>query len=155
MPLSACVGPAEVLDAWPESEGEAVHTSTFLGHPVACAAALAALDVMEQDRVFERSQELGARLRAELRDRLAGARGVAEVRGAGLLVGVELTEGASHAPAPGGAARVAEAALGQGVLVLPSGEWSHVVELTPPVVLSEEQAARALEVLERAVRRCS
>ncbi len=152
MPLSACLGSAPVMDAWPESEGEAVHTSTFLGHPVACAAALAVLDTSEAEGVPERAEALGRRLSGTLRERLEGVSGVGEVRGLGLLLGIELTEGSGGAGLPGGAARVAEAALADGVLVLPSGDQGHVVELTPPVCLTEEQVDLAVDVLVRAVR---
>jgi 4-aminobutyrate aminotransferase/(S)-3-amino-2-methylpropionate transaminase len=152
LPLSACVGPAAVMDAWPESDGEAVHTSTFLGHPLACAAALAVLRTIEKEHVFEHAERLGHVLLEGLRSRLHGVPGVAEVRGLGLLLGVEFAEGPEHAPSPGSAARVAETALRDGVLVLPSGEVSHVLELTPPVCLTEEQAEAALDVLERSAR---
>ncbi len=151
MPLSACVGPADIMDAWPESTGEAIHTSTFLGHPVACAAALAVLDVLEREGVAERAEELGRRLLDSLRERLEHTPGVREVRGLGLLLGVALGEGPEGRPSPGRAATVAEAALREGFLLLPSGELSDVLELTPPVCLTDEQVEAALDVLERAV----
>jgi len=152
MPLSACIGRPQVMDAWPQSEGEAVHTSTFLGHPAACAAALAVLDVVGADRVPERADMLGLTLFRALRERLDGLDGVGEVRGLGLMLGVELVD-ASGGPAVGAAARLAEAALAEGILVLPSGREGHVVELTPPVCLTDEQAAVAVAVLAEAVRR--
>jgi len=151
MPVSACVGPASVMDAWPESRGEAVHTSTFLGHPTACAASLAVLDVVEREAVPRRAELLGGRLVEGLRQQLDGVAGVSEVRGLGLLLGVELA-GVDGAPRPGAAVRVAEAALAEGVLVLPSGDEGHVVELTPPVCLGEEQAGIAVDVLSAAIR---
>jgi 4-aminobutyrate aminotransferase/(S)-3-amino-2-methylpropionate transaminase len=145
LPLSACLGPRAVMDAWPESVGEAIHTSTFLGHPLACAAALAALDGYVRDRVAERTEALGTRLREGLSGRLSRVPGVAEVRGLGLLIGIEL--GAPGRPAAGAAARVAAGALRKGVLVLPAGESGEVVELTPPVALTEELMDHAVEVL--------
>jgi 4-aminobutyrate aminotransferase-like enzyme len=152
MPLSACAGTAAVMDAWPESAGEAIHTSTFLGHPASCAAGLAVLEAMEMEGTAGRARVLGGRLTRELRARLAGAPGVADVRGLGLLLGIELVEGEGLAPAAGRGARVAETALALGVLVLPAGARGHVVELAPPVDLTDEQVECALDVLDQAVR---
>jgi len=151
LPLSACVGVRAVMDAWPASAGEAVHTSTFLGHPLACAAALAALDTYDADAVLGRAEALGSRLRQRLAERLSRAPGVEEVRGLGLFVGVQLAAGGPGTAAP--AARVAAAALREGVLVLPAGEEGEVLELAPPVTLTDAQADHAVEVLVRAIER--
>lgn len=150
MPISACIGSRHVMDAWPRSEGEAVHTSTFMGHPLSCAAALAALDVIEAEDVPARAEALGGRLLATLRERLSGVSGVRDARGLGLLIGIELETG-KGSPAAAPAARVAVAALAQGVIVLPAGDQGEVVELTPAVTLSEEQSGHAVEVLVRAI----
>ena len=154
MPLSACAGPADVMEAWPPSDGEALHTSTFLGHPASCASALAFLDLLEGEGVAERAEALGRRLLEGLTDELSGVPAVAEVRGRGLMLGIELVEDPETLePARGAAARVAEAALAEGLLVLPAGDDGHVVELTPPISLTGEQAGYAVEALGRVVRR--
>ena len=152
LPLSACVGRSEVMDAWPESTGEAIHTSTFLGHPLACAAGLAVLDALEGEGVPARARTLGERLVAGLRDALRGADGVAEVRGLGLMIGIELARGSDAKPAVGAGARAARGALKHGVLVLPAGEHGHVLELTPSVGLTDEQTAFAVAAVARAVK---
>ncbi len=150
-PLSACLGPESVMSAWPESRGEALHTSTFLGHPLSCAAALAFLDVLDDERLVERARELGADLAARLRDDLEGVAGVREIRALGLLIGVEMeTEGGE--PAGGAGARVAVAALRRGLLVLPAGDAGHVVELAPPATLTAEQAEVGTGLLGEAIR---
>ena len=153
LPLSACLARAEVMDAWPESGGEAIHTSTFLGHPLSCAAAGAVLDALESEGVAERARVLGGRMVTALRQELAGVRGVADVRGLGLLMGIELAEEGSLEPLAGAGARAARAALEEGVLLLPAGEVGHVLELTPSVDLSEEQASFAVAAVSRAVRK--
>ncbi len=153
LPMSACLAPRAVMDAWPESEGEAVHTSTFLGHPLGCAAALAVLDAMESEGVAERARRLGGRLIAKLRERLEGRPAVADVRGLGLMIGIEMAREADKAPLVGAAVRAAEAALARGVLVLPAGEHGHVLELTPAVDLTDEQVALAVDVVADAVAR--
>lgn len=152
LPLSACVGRREVMDAWPESTGEAVHTSTFLGHPLSCAAGSAVLEALDAGGVPERARELGNGLAAALRAALLDVDGVAEVRGLGLLLGIELVRGRQFEPAVGAGARAARRALEEGVLLLPAGEHGHVVELTPPVDLTAEQARFAVEAVARSVR---
>lgn len=152
LPLSACMGPSEIMNAWPPSRGEAMHTSTFLGNPLACAAGLAFLEELNDQGLLERSRRLGARFLEDLREGLGGVPGVADIRGRGLFLGVELVETVgetgpvgSAAPArdleplAGGAVRVAEEALRRGILVLPAGEAGHVVELSPPLTMEEEE----------------
>jgi 4-aminobutyrate aminotransferase-like enzyme len=150
LPMSACAGPAEVMDAWPPSPGEALHTSTFLGHPLACAAATAVLEQVAGG-LPARAEALGGRLRAALFDTLEGEPGVGAVRGLGLLLGVALVDDAGG-PLAGAAVRVAESALALGVLVLPAGDQGHVLELTPPACLTDEQERAAVDLLVRAVR---
>jgi 4-aminobutyrate aminotransferase-like enzyme len=153
LPLSACLGRAEVMDAWPASPGEALHTSTYLGHPLACAASLELLHLLDEG-LADRAERLGVRLLDGLRGALEGVSGVGEVRGAGLLLGIELVAtGGGQTPRPGAAARVAHAALAHGLLVLPAGEEGHVVELSPSAYLTEGQVEAAIDGLERVVRR--
>jgi len=146
LPLSACLSSQSVLSAWPENDGEAIHTNTFLGHPLSCATALAVLDVVERLGVPERAKVLGSQLLSELQDSLRESERVLEVRGCGLMIGIELVR-ADGSPWKGGAVRVAETALGQGLILLPAGEHRNVVELTPSVFLTEDQAAHSLAVL--------
>ena len=157
-PLSACLGIREIFDAWPESAGEALHTSTFLGHPVACAAALAFLDLVESERLDRRAARMGEHLVARMRERLDGVAHVREVRGLGLLAGVEIVRRAPTSPGPaeavpwaGAGARIAARLLAQGVMVLPAGEQGQVIELTPPATMSRELLDHALDQLVRAL----
>lgn len=136
LPLSACVGTRSVMDAWPDSPGEALHTSTFLGHPLACAAGRAMLALVEAG-LPGYSREYGERLLAGLQERLAEVPGVKDVRGLGLLIGIEVREGA--------AVTAAERLLKRGVLVLPAGDRGQVLELSPPAVLTSTQEAVALD----------
>ncbi len=151
VPLSACLGRAEVMDCWPESTGEAVHTSTFLGHPLGCAAALAVLDAYRRENVHERVLGAERMWMDALRARLDGHERVREIRGLGLLLGVELGEAGGGRGGAGLGGLVAESVLGAGVLVLPAGPEGNVVELTPSVALTEGQVAHAVEVLAKAI----
>ncbi|HEY2736586.1 MAG TPA: aspartate aminotransferase family protein, partial [Polyangiales bacterium] len=90
MPVSACVGSANVMSAWARSSGEALHTGTFFGQPLAAAAALASLDVLRDERLIERAERIGGELIAQLRELATRHPSVREVRGAGLLIGIEL-----------------------------------------------------------------
>ena len=146
LPLSACLGSREVMDVWPESGGEALHTSTFLGHPLSCATALAFLDVLEDEGLVGRSLDLGHQIVSRLDEALSTVPGLTHVRGRGLLIGIELgAEGGGAAAAAG--ARVAEAALKQGLLVLPAGGQGEVVEIAPPAVTTDEQVDFGLTCL--------
>lgn len=154
LPLAACIGTDAVMRSWPESRGEAIHTSTFLGNPVGCAAALASIAVLEEERLVERSAELGARILARLRERLGDHPNVGEVRGVGMMIGVELVrDRASRAPAPELAGRVVVEALRRGVLLLGGGIHGNVLSLSPPFVITEEQLDAGLAVLEEALNR--
>jgi N-acetyl-ornithine/N-acetyl-lysine deacetylase len=112
-----------------------VHGSTFGGNPLACAAALATLDILEQEKLVERTVELGEyalqRLQA-IRSPL-----IREVRGRGLLIGIELNRRVQP---------YLEALCERGVLALPAG--SNVLRLLPPLVITEEQLKRVLDVIE-------
>jgi 4-aminobutyrate aminotransferase-like enzyme len=147
LPLSACLGPPEVMDAWPPSGGEAIHTSTFLGHPLACAAGLALLAELERGGLVERSREMGLELLQGLSRGLADVPEVAEVRGRGLFLGIELAEPNTRAPLSGAAVEVAEELLRHGILALPAGQAGHVLELSPPLILERAQLDWALPTL--------
>jgi 4-aminobutyrate aminotransferase-like enzyme len=155
LPLSACLGSPSVMNGWPPSRGEAIHTSTFLGNPLACAAGLAFLAELTGGGLVERSRVLGEKLLADLRRALEGIPEVAEVRGRGLFLGIELQNPESGRPLSRAAVRASEEALKLGLLVLPAGEKGHVLELSPPLVISEEQLDWAVprigEVIDKAI----
>jgi 4-aminobutyrate aminotransferase/(S)-3-amino-2-methylpropionate transaminase len=146
MPLSACIGRASVMDrAWPPSRGEALHTQTFLGHPLGCAAALASIEVLESEGLAERAAKTGARALERLNEALTGVAGVADVRGLGLMIGIELAT-------PEQAVTAVGKALGQGVIALPSGDDGRVVSVTPPLSIDPERMLAALDILAECVK---
>ena len=144
VPLSATIGTPRAMDAWPVSAGEAIHTSTFLGNPLACAAALANLDELERldalGRVRAREDALGSRLRA-----LAKYASVRDVRGLGFLWAVEFAHAAF-------ANRVVVRGLAMGVILLQSGPTGTSITIAPPLTIADDQLARALDLFEDAVR---
>ncbi|HEX6133459.1 MAG TPA: aminotransferase class III-fold pyridoxal phosphate-dependent enzyme [Longimicrobiales bacterium] len=145
LPISAAIGTANAMQAWPPSTGEAIHTSTFLGNPVACAAALAQLDEIETGDLLRRAERLGEAIREKTASWAERFDVVGEPRGRGLLQGAPLR-------GPGRALRVAEHCLRRGVLLLAEGSDADVLAITPPAVISEGQLDFALAVIEEAIR---
>ena len=152
LPLSACVGPDRIMDAWPPSRGEAIHTSTFLGNPLACAAGLAFLEELAKGDLVSRSRTMGTRLVEGLTRVLSGVPEVHEVRGRGLMVGIDLRDPAPGMPLKRAGVKVAAQALQEGLLVLPAGAVGNVLELSPPLTITEEQLDWAVECLGRVIR---
>lgn len=145
LPFSACIGRPEIMAAWPPSDGEAFHTSTFLGHPLGCAAALAQIDEIEAAGLVERSARLGTPLLERLGKLRSRVRHIGDVRGRGLLAAVELVSEPGARPDAERAARVVKAALRAGLILL-AGDG--VIELSPPLTISEAQLDFALAALE-------
>jgi 4-aminobutyrate aminotransferase / (S)-3-amino-2-methylpropionate transaminase / 5-aminovalerate transaminase len=145
LPLSAAIGTRAVMQAWPASTGEAIHTSTFLGNPIACAAALAQLDAIHNGDLLRRSERLGEVIREKTSAWASRFEAVGEPRGRGLLQG-------SPVRGTGRAVRVADRCLRRGVLLLAEGTAAEVLAITPPAVITEAQLDFALAVVEEAIR---
>jgi 4-aminobutyrate aminotransferase / (S)-3-amino-2-methylpropionate transaminase / 5-aminovalerate transaminase len=149
--LSAAIGSPATMGAWPPSTGEAIHTSTFLGNPVACAAALAQIEEIERLGLLARAAEVGAAIRERTDAWVRAIGGVAEARGIGLLQGVELRDGAGR-PDGARALDVCDRALRLGVLLLAEGADAAVLALTPPATITDAQLDCALDAVEGALR---
>lgn len=147
-PLSACVGRAEVMDAWPESAGEALHTSTFLGNPLGCSMALASMSQHENPALAGHVRERGAVLRNALEN--LRSPWIGDVRGAGLMLGVELID-ASGNPHTRLALAIVKQGLRDGLILLADSPTSNVLAFSPPFEISDEEigflAARLQEYL--------
>lgn len=146
MPISACLGKQAVFDAWPPSRGEALHTQTFLGHPASCAAALASIEVSLREDLSGRSRRLGARALGRLQDSLRDCPAVVDVRGLGLMIGIECSSSEVSLP-------ICEAMLRCGFVLLPSGDGGRVLSLTPPLSIGEGALDAAIDALGRALKR--
>jgi len=149
-PLSACVGRADVMDAaWPPSNGEAIHTSTFLGHPVGCAMALAQISEIRRLKLCERSEQLGNLLLAELtKVQSLKSKVVCRARGVGLMTGLELLK-PHGTPATAESMRVIKAMLQRGYILLPEGEHGNIVSFTPPLTITQAQLTRLVAELKK------
>lgn len=153
-PLSACVGRADLMEsAWPPSDGEAIHTSTYLGHPVGCAMALAQLAEIRRLKLPQRAARLGRELLLQLEQRVELPSSlVAEARGLGLMAGLELRH-SDGSPAGPEAVGVVQRLLEQGFILLPEGARGEVIGFTPPLTILPADLARATRALGRELQR--
>jgi 4-aminobutyrate aminotransferase-like enzyme len=134
LPISACIGSARAMAAWGAHGGATIHTATHFGAPLGCAAAVATLESIELQGLVARARDVGSRFIDRLRDRVAGP-GVVDVRGRGLMVGVELEGGSERGPRR--ALAVTRQLLQKGWLVLTGGPDGDVITLTPPLDIDE------------------
>lgn len=147
-PLSACVGHAELMDAaWPESDGEAIHTSTFLGHPVGCAMALENLHQIRALKLLQAAARLEKFLLAALAKLAAPAGYKLSARGKGLFIGLEITT-ADGTPATEESVGIMKGMLKRGYILLPEGDAGNVIGIIPPLTITERQLAGACKALQ-------
>ena len=148
LPLAAVTGKAEVMDAVdPGGLG-----GTFGGNPVACAAALAILDEVSTDAFRARADEIGSRIRAALEGLAGRIEAVGEVRGLGPMLALELVEDReTKAPAAALAKRTTQAARERGLVLLSCGLYGNVIRILVPLVISDGELDRGLELLEESL----
>ncbi|MDC0088237.1 aspartate aminotransferase family protein [Akkermansiaceae bacterium] len=148
-PISACIGKSSVMDAWPESEGEALHTSTFLGNPVGCAMAVASLKEHKKPATAELVLERGAKL-VELLSGLESPL-IYEIRGRGLMIGMELRH-PDGSPAGDVSGRILGDMMKRGIFMLADGPHGNVLAFTPPFDLSDQELLFAVKELQISLR---
>jgi 4-aminobutyrate aminotransferase-like enzyme len=145
IPLSGVLGKAEIMDA-PVAGGVG---GTFVGNPVAQAAALAVLDVIEDEGLVERSAAIGETMRVRMERWQERWPQIDDVRGLGAMIAIELREGSS--PATDLASRVVEEALARGLLLLKAGVAGNCIRVLVPLVISDAELDEALHVWEDAL----
>ena len=147
-PVAAVVGRAEVMDALaPGGLG-----STYAGAPMACAAALAVLDVMEEEKLCERALAIGEHMQRRLRELATRHKCIGDVRGLGAMVAVEFFHDGDHArPAPEIAKAVIAAALQRGLLLLSCGSYGNVLRLMVPLTIEQAVLDEGLDLLAAAM----
>ncbi len=143
MPLSGVMAPRSVLDRLAPGS----HGGTYGGNALACAAALATLDVIDDERLVERAERLGERLLASLRERAAGHGSVAEVRGRGLMVAVEFADGDQLSPRPDLAKALMAEAMARNVLLLSCGTHGQAVRIIPPLITTDDEIDLAVAAI--------
>ncbi len=158
-PISVCIGSTKVMHSWGASAGDAIHTSTFLGNPLGCAVALAVIREIEEKKLVDRAKNLGDFFRKELYKLKERHAILADVRGAGLMIGLEFGQYKKSGkqfklePATEQARFFIAEALRAGVLLLPSGPYHNVVSITPPFVISEKEISYCVGVFEKVLQK--
>ena len=148
LPLASVTGRADLMEA-PQVGGLG---GTYGGNPLACVAALAVIDVLQSEGFLERAQALGANVLARFQTMQRRFPVIGEVRGLGAMVGMELVEDReSKTPARAATAQVLAACLERGLLILKSGVYDNVIRILVPLVISDEDLERGLNVLEEAL----
>jgi 4-aminobutyrate aminotransferase/(S)-3-amino-2-methylpropionate transaminase len=146
LPLAAVTGRAEVMDS--------VHASglggTYGGNPIACAAALGAMETMEEENLVARAKHIGEILGTSLRELAKKYPVIGEVRGRGAMQAIELVEPGTKNPNTAAMNAVVKYCQSQGVLVLTAGTYSNVVRFLPPLVITDALLKDALSVLDDA-----
>jgi 4-aminobutyrate aminotransferase-like enzyme len=150
-PLSAYTARPEIADAYKPGD----HLSTFGGNPVCCAASLANIAFIEKENLPARAAETGRYAISKLRDLQKANPIIGEVRGAGLMIGVELVKDAQKTPAAAEAEAMRDACLQKGLLIGVGGVFGNVVRIQPPLVITREQIDRALRIFTEALHEVS
>ncbi|MBA2632484.1 MAG: aspartate aminotransferase family protein [Chloroflexi bacterium] len=143
LPLSGILAPRSLLDQLAPGS----HGGTYGGNAVACAAALATLDVIDEERLAERAHRLGERMLSSLRERAADHRSVAEVRGRGLMLALEFADGDRLTPRPDLARALLAEAMARNVLLLSCGTHGQAVRIIPPLVTTDDEVDLAVAVI--------
>ncbi len=148
LPLSGVLGKAEIMDAPPSS----AVGGTYVGNPVAQAAALAVLDVIAEEELAARAAAIGETIRARMTAWQGRFEAIGDVRGLGAMLAIELVhDRETKAPAPDLASEVVRAAAERGLLLLKAGIYSNVIRVLVPLVIDDAQLDEALDVWEEAL----
>ncbi len=151
MPLAAVVGKAAIMDS--------VHAwglgGTYGGNPVACAAALAVLDVFEEENMLAKAVALGEKLRTRFEKWQNDFSLIGEIRGLGAMLGLEFVKGPDKEPAADEAKQLAAYCLDKGLLILVCGSYGNVVRVLAPFVITDEQLEKGLAILEDGLKEIS
>lgn len=139
-PVSACFAKKQVMDAWPKSTGEAIHTGTFFGHPFSLAVGRRTLTEINRLNLCHRARELGEKAKHRLVDKIGSSPKVKDIRGQALMMGVEFHE-------PGFGATIMDRLRKSGVIALPSGRDGRVLSLSPALNIPEETLFEAIDRL--------
>ncbi len=143
LPLAGVTGRADIMDA--------AHAGglggTYGGNPIACAAALASIDVYENEGLVERAREIGALLTSRLTAMQQADARIGDVRGHGAMIAAEFVDPATGAPDAALTSAVAKAAIAQGVIVLTCGTFGNVIRFLPPLAISDELLGEGLDVI--------
>lgn len=150
LPLSAVVSSLDLMEKWEPGS----HGGTYGGNAVACAAAVATIQVIRDEDLLENTIKRGSQLISGLRHLQESYPGIGDVRGLGLMLGTEF-RASNHKPDKESAKAVVHACLEEGLILLTCGPWDNTVRWIPPLNISEEQASKALEIFQSSLNKVS
>jgi 4-aminobutyrate aminotransferase/(S)-3-amino-2-methylpropionate transaminase len=150
LPIAAVIGKADVMDAArPGTIG-----GTYGGNPVACASALATIRVMEEEDLNARSRQIGRMVKDRFTRLQQRCTLIGDVRGLGAMVGMEFVEdGDPSRPAGAVVRQIIDAAVARGLIVIPAGTYGNIIRVLCPLVITDDQLERGLDILEEEVLR--
>lgn len=151
LPLSATIASKELMDQWPLGS----HGTTFGGNPIACSAALASLEIIKEERLLNNAQEMGAYAMAQLLTMKEEFPMIRDVRGVGLMIGIELGDPITGEASGEVVMDVLDKCLADGVLFYLCGNSGEVIRMIPPLTISKEQIDTGLDVLKTAIQTAS
>lgn len=147
LPLAAVTGRADVMDS--------IHSGglggTYGGSPIACAAALGAIETIKEEKLVERSAKIGQVMRSALESMQAKYSIIGDVRGRGAMQAMELVKAGTKEPNPEALGKIVKYCQSKGVLILTAGTYGNVIRLLPPLVMPEHLLQEALTILDEAV----
>ncbi len=146
-PLGATAARGELMAKW----GAASHGTTFGGSPVSCAAGLATLAVIREEKLLENARREGAYLLGQLRELANESPLIGEVRGVGLMLAAEFVRPGTKEPNPEAVQRILKRALENGLLMYPCGHWTQTIRLIPPLNVTRAQVDEGLQIFREAV----
>jgi 4-aminobutyrate aminotransferase len=148
-PLSAVAAPSRLMREWKPG----AHGTTFGGNPVSCAAAVATIQVIREEQLIENCREQGERIMARLTALKERSPHIGDVRGKGLMIGVEFVSPPANGGGQGGAIvqRVLDGCLERGLLCYMAGLYGQVIRIIPPLIVTREQVDQAMDVFEEVV----
>jgi len=149
LPMAAIIARAELMERWVAP----AHLFTTEANPVACAAALAVLDIIEGENLPERAERLGEKALRRLREMMESYELIGDVRGRGLLIGVDLVRSReTREPARAEAMKVCWRAWERGLVMISFGRFGNVLRIAPPLTITEEELMEGLDIVEASIR---
>ena len=140
LPLSACIGTEEFMSAWPQSNGEAIHTGTFFGHPLACKLGTLTLKKMAAEDICQKSLQIGRTILESFDANLKNNEHIKEIRNSGAMIGIEFKAALM-------AVKIFDLLRQKGVITLPSGPNGEVLSLTPAANFPPDQLKAGLKII--------
>jgi 4-aminobutyrate aminotransferase len=146
-PLSAVVSTPELMNRWPSG----AHGTTFGGNPVSCAASIATIEVIRDEKLLDRSSAIGDAALARLRELAVGHPLIGSVRGYGYMIGIEFVDERGE-PAGDACQKVLDYCLKKGLILIGCGMERNVIRFIPPLIATEEEVEKGLDILEAGVK---